>query len=132
MTTRPLETHSRTRLPARRPNLTDSFAWGGVRFTVTAGFDERGAIREVFADGVKVGSDTEGLLDDACILVSLLLQHGYTPDRLAGHLLRKADAAQSVISPHTRRRRPGIYPKRRHGAGVTLILGVFPFVTPSV
>ncbi len=91
-------TPARTRLPSRRPNTTDNFEWGGTHFTVTAGFDECGVIREVFADGAKGGSDTEGLIDDACILVSLLLQHGYTPGRLPAHLLRKGDTAQSVMA----------------------------------
>lgn len=79
--------NGRTRLPNRRPAVSETFDWHGVDVTITLGFDSDGAIREVFADGGKTGSDFGGLLDDAAIMMSLLLQGGCTPDRLARHLM---------------------------------------------
>ena len=45
-------------------------------------------------DGVKVGQELEGLLDDACILVSVLLQMNVAASRIAEHLGRES------VDPH--------------------------------
>jgi hypothetical protein len=59
---------------------------------VTFGFDpSTGRIGEVFTHGAKVGSAMDGILDDACIALSLLLQHGVEPPDLAASMGRLGD-----------------------------------------
>jgi hypothetical protein len=45
-------------------------------FTVTFGFDMDGRVRECFCNSPKSGTDMQAFISDACIAVSLLLQHG--------------------------------------------------------
>lgn len=84
----------RTALPHRRPNLTLDAAWNGHPITVTVGYDLAGEPREVFAS-TRSGGDMAATLADACVLVSIALQHsiphetlgkslGRVPDLLAG------------------------------------------------
>jgi hypothetical protein len=64
----------------------------GRCYAVSLGFDPADSwLGEVFADGAKVGSNMDGILDDACIAVSLLLQHGVAPASLAGTMGRLGD-----------------------------------------
>jgi hypothetical protein len=59
---------------------------------VTIGFDlTTGRIGEVFTHGAKIGSAMDGILDDACIALSLLLQHGVEPAALAASMGRLGD-----------------------------------------
>ncbi len=74
---------TRERLPDRRPNETTNLLFGGLRFAVTIGFFFDGRPGEVFASGAKSGCDLDYLLDDACVALSLLLQHGVEPAALA-------------------------------------------------
>ena len=82
---------SRLCLPDRRPAETAEIVFDGQRFTVTVGFYPDGRPGEVFADGARIGSDLDALLDDACVALSLLLQHGVDPVRLAGSMGRLGD-----------------------------------------
>ena len=90
----------RERLPDRRPNQTIDMFYDGTRYAVTVGFQpDSGEPREIFTHGARVGSNMDGILDDACILLSLLLQHRVEPAALArsmGRLGRGGQAA-SVI-----------------------------------
>lgn len=86
----PIARPIRASLPARRKNETQDLTWSGKVWTVTVGFDEFGLAREIFADGSKVGSEMEALLDDACILVSMLLQSGWHITDLVDRLSREA------------------------------------------
>lgn len=80
---------SRARLPDRRPNVTRTVAWGGRGFDLTVGFDPgTGMPREVFASGPREGSDLLATLADACVIVSVALQHGVAPGALHHSLLR--------------------------------------------
>ena len=83
---------TRNRLPNRRPNETTTLVFGGMSFAVTIGFfpanDRPG---EVFASGAKSGCDLDYLLDDACVALSLLLQHGVQPAALAKSMGRSGD-----------------------------------------
>ena len=90
---------SRARLPNRRPSETVAIEHGGARFDVTIGLFPDGRVGEVFAGGAKSGSELDGLLDDAAILVSLLLQNGGEPAALAKTMGRLGDgtAPASVI-----------------------------------
>ena len=84
---------TRERLPDRRPNETTTLLFGGLRFAVTIGFHPDGRPGEVFASGAKPGCDLDYLLDDACVALSLLLQHGVEPAALAGSMGRAGDGA---------------------------------------
>ena len=90
---------TRERLPGRRPNETTDLELGGARYAVTIGFFPDGRPGEVFTHGAKVGSSLDGLLDDACIVVSLLLQNGIAPAQLAASMGRLGDGRRpaSVI-----------------------------------
>ena len=83
---------TRQRLSNRRPNETTMLVFGGMSFAVTIGFfpanDRAG---EVFASGAKSGCDLDYLLDDACVALSLLLQHGVQPVALARSMGRSGD-----------------------------------------
>ena len=79
----------RQRLPNRRPNETVAVAHEGSTYAVTLGFDPAtGEVREIFTHGAKVGSAMDGILDDTCILLSILLQHGVEPASFAGSMGR--------------------------------------------
>ena len=82
---------TRDRLPDRRPNETTTLVFGGLRFAVAIGFFPDGRPGEVFASGVKSGCDLDYLLDDACVALSLLLQHGVAPAALARSMGRSGD-----------------------------------------
>jgi len=73
---------TRTRLPTRRPNATMEVRFGAFTFTVTVGFDMTGRPREVFADGAKIGTDIGHIVSDACVVISLALQHSCPPELL--------------------------------------------------
>ena len=84
---------TRRRLPDRRPSATQAIRWAGsddqaTTYTVTVGFHLDGTPAEVFADGPKTGSAMQALLADACVVVSLALQHGIAPADLARSMAR--------------------------------------------
>ena len=79
---------TRTTLPHRRPNVTVSVNWQGRLLEVTVGLDPATAQpAEVFASTEK-GGDMHNALADACVLISIALQHGITPAELAKSLGR--------------------------------------------
>jgi hypothetical protein len=83
-------------LPHRRPSLTTQLIYDGHIYAATLGFDVcRNRIAEVFTHGAKVGSGMDRILDDACVALSLLLQHGVGPAALASSMGRLGDG----ISP---------------------------------
>jgi len=84
---------TRDRLPNRRPNETTTLVFGGMSFAVTIGVFPDGRPGEVFASGAKTGCDLDYLLDDACVALSLLLQHGLSPAALAKSMGRAGDGA---------------------------------------
>lgn len=86
---------TRTTLPDRRQCINKVVIWttNGQqrRFHVSVGFegfgDGKESILEVFyADGMKEGQDLHLIAQDACVLVSLLLQHGVEPKDIAKSL----------------------------------------------
>ena len=87
---------TRARLPDRRQNQTFRVAgeWGA--FTITVGYDSAGQAREVFADGFKNG--IESLADDACVLISIALQHGISPAELRKSLGTVPDLARGEFA----------------------------------
>ena len=91
------EPSPRTRLPDRRLSETRRIehvrADGGrARIFITIGYapEEPTRPREVFYDeGYRSGSDLEYLVQDLCVIVSLLLQHGTPPEDIARSLSRR-------------------------------------------
>lgn len=75
---------TRAVLPNRRPNTTVAAEWQGHSFTVCIGFDAQGRAAEVFCDHAK--GDMRAVLADACVLISIALQHGIAPAALAKSL----------------------------------------------
>ena len=91
-------TPHRRRLPNRRPNETVDLLFEGQRYHATIGFDPYGRPKEVFCHGAKIGSHMDLLLDDACVALSLLLQHGVEPQDLVHSMGRLNNGgAASVI-----------------------------------
>ena len=83
---------SRQRLPNRRPSVTTKLVHDCRSYAVTLGFDaDTGRVGEIFTHGAKVGSAMDGILDDACIALSLLLQHGVEPTAFAASMGRLGD-----------------------------------------
>ena len=75
---------ARTRLPNRRPAVTETLEVEGQRVEVTVGFaPDSGAVREVFLVAGKTGSMLDSLLADAAVSISVALQHGVSPAALA-------------------------------------------------
>ena len=66
----------RNRLNNRRQVSTVSLVWppfSGSRYHITVGEYEDGRPGEVWVHGAKVGSEIDALLDDASILMSVLI-----------------------------------------------------------
>lgn len=83
---------TRHKLPDRRPAITMELVHDFRSYSVTIGFDvARNAIGEAFTHGAKVGSAMDAILDDACVTLSLLLQHGVEPAALAASMGRLGD-----------------------------------------
>ena len=77
----------RERLPNRRENETVEVVHEGAVYAVTLGFKPAtGEVREIFSNGAKVGSAMDGILDDGCILMSILLQNGVSASSFAGSM----------------------------------------------
>lgn len=85
---------TRKPLPNRRPNLTVHAIWGDetpLHFAVTIGFDAEGRPKEAFAAEAK--GAMLAIIADACILISIGLQHGLTPHDLSKSLGRVTEWA---------------------------------------
>jgi hypothetical protein len=66
----------RTRLPNRRLATAVAISWEGKDWLLTVGWYRSGCVAEIFLDGPKVGSDAQGALDAAAMLISRDLQEG--------------------------------------------------------
>ena len=65
-----------------------------VPILVSVGYAEDDPLRPVevfYAEGFRSGADLEFLTQDACVLVSLLLQHGIPPMRIAAAMSLRED-----------------------------------------
>lgn len=85
-----------TDLPARRIQITTQLQWQDREWLAGIGFAPDGSAREVFADGVKSGQHMEALLDDACVLLSLLLQAGEPAASLADRLGQEGPSTPAI------------------------------------
>jgi len=88
---------TRERLPDRRPSQSQDLWFEGQRYHVSVGYYPDGRIGEVFTHGAKVGSNMDRLLDDACVVFSILLQYGVDPKDVAGSMGRRRDGPASII-----------------------------------
>ena len=93
----------RERLPNRRPNQTQVIRWAGsddqpTEFSVTVGYYLDGRPGEVFTNGLRVGSSMQSLLEDACVAVSIALQHGVNPEDLA-HSMGRTPISRTETRP---------------------------------
>ena len=87
-------------LPPRRPSIIRDVSWTGADGQATScavgvGFHLSGEVAEVFASDLKIGSAMRLLLEDACVVVSLGLQHGIAPADLA-HSMGRTPAAEGT------------------------------------
>jgi hypothetical protein len=87
----------RERLPDRRPSVTVGLSWAGHPFSVTVGFASDGRVLEVFASGARSGSDMQRLIDDACVVISLAMQHGACPGDLSRSLGSMPDPSAGMV-----------------------------------
>lgn len=111
----------RSKLPSRRASVTEN-----VRFTtesgtdkslnVTFGFSPNGVLQEVFTASFKTGSDTHALIMDACILLSTLMQHGYSPAQLAQKLCHPPSLIGTVAAAAARMEQEIQNPDELHGS----------------
>ncbi len=88
---------ARSRLPNRRLNETVDLLFEGRHYHLTVGFFSNGRPGEVFCHGAKIGSAMDLLIDDACVALSMLLQHGAEPIALAHSMGRLGDGAPASI-----------------------------------
>ncbi len=88
---------ARQRLPNRRLNETVDLRFEGQHYHVTTGCFADGRPGEVFCHGAKVGSWMDLLIDDACVALSLLLQHRVEPQALAHSMGRLGNGAPASI-----------------------------------
>ena len=82
---------ARETLPQRRPSLTIDLDFGGKRYSVGFGFYPNGRLAEAFVSGAKTGSQLDAQLNDAAILISLMLQHDIEPSDIAKSMSRVRD-----------------------------------------
>jgi hypothetical protein len=81
----------RQRLPNRRENEGFTVEWARKEWSLSIGFCPRTRKPlEVFADGAKIGSDYQAVIDDACMLIPHCLQNGMTPQQLSAALSRES------------------------------------------
>lgn len=68
-----------------------------TRILVTVGYDPSAPtvpVEVFYSEGFRSGSDMEFTVQDACVLISLLLQHGTPPERIASSMaIRDSDDA---------------------------------------
>jgi len=70
---------------------------------ISVHINPEGQAKEVFIGGYKTGSMFKGLLDDACVLLSLLMQHGASAAEIANSLGGDEDEPASPIGLVARR-----------------------------
>lgn len=93
---------TRKPLPNRRENETVSAIWtapdgSSHAFAVCVGFDDMGAVREVFVNHAK--GAMAATLADACVLISIALQCGISRDALGKSLGRIPAWGEDETSP---------------------------------
>ena len=108
----------RERLPNRRAQATETVTWRGQEWLMSVGFDQVGRARETFVKGLKTGGDMAAIMDDACVLLSLLLQAGYRAGDIDGRLGREGIASPAPASPLGLAARTAAAMEREMGDGI--------------
>jgi ribonucleoside-diphosphate reductase alpha chain len=78
----------RSRLPSRRPAITQDLIVCNITLSASVGFDETGRPAEVFLSGAKDGSGLSAILEDDSVVISIALQHGIPASALAKSVAR--------------------------------------------
>ena len=79
----------REKLPNRRPLETVKFQHGNFSYFASIGYEvHTGAVREVFLQTGKSGTELEAMARDAAILISLALQSGALLDDMRNAITR--------------------------------------------
>ncbi len=94
----------RTKPDQRRYSITTDVDFEGHTWTMTVGFYDDGSPCEVFAAGSKVGTLMDTAFSDACVLISLLLQHGISLAEIKkslgfGYVLCMVEEIESINPP---------------------------------
>lgn len=84
----------RQALPPRRHSITLPVWHDNMEYTVSFGIVS-GRIVEVFCSPFKTGAGLKSLINDACILISVLLQHGVTIGSLVETLGQNTQEGQT-------------------------------------
>ena len=87
---------ARDTLPARRPQLSFSFARGNIAFIGSVGFSPAWRPLEVFLSCEKT-AEVEALGRDAAILISLALQHGCSFETMREAITRDEKGGASTL-----------------------------------
>ena len=90
-------TDERQPLSHRRKNQTIELAFEGVRFQLMVGFYPNGRIGEVWLNGPRPDSALYHITQDACVLVSHLLQRFVSPHTLYDSLPRAQDGSPASV-----------------------------------
>ena len=81
---------TRTKLPARRLSVTQKVGIvldsKDITLLITIGLDTSYIPRDVFCANFKAGTSMHAIVTDACILLSLLLQHNEDPLTIAARM----------------------------------------------
>jgi len=84
-------------LPHRRAIETVECEFEGVRFYLTLGFYPGDRIGEVQVSGFKHGSNVDLIMEDACALISALLQRFVSPEAIQEMMARKPDGGPASL-----------------------------------
>ena len=90
---------SRKYLPTRRQVTTTTITWNEHLFDLTIGFYDEELLHpgEVFANSGKTPEAVQQLVQDACVLISVALQHGISPSALGKSIPRFDNGAPYTI-----------------------------------
>ena len=122
----------RTRLPNRRPLITETLIVGGQAIEASIGFDPAtGRPRELFLTGAKDGTDLAAILDDASVVLSVALQHGVPPAALVRSVARLPVVL--LAPPYLEQAGDGDQklPASVIGAALDLVAGLDPILEPT-
>ncbi|MBK8159161.1 MAG: hypothetical protein IPK59_10475 [Rhodospirillaceae bacterium] len=90
---------TRQPLPARRQSRTRTLTWKDDNlihvFELTVGFNDRGEVREIFANSPKIRNQVKAQIDDALVVFSRALQFGDSIAEIAASLGREGIDADS-------------------------------------
>ncbi len=84
-------------VPPRRLIETIKCEFDGTNFYLTLGFYPNDRIGEVHISGFKHGSNVNLLMEDACALISALLQRFVSPEALHELVLRNPDGSPASL-----------------------------------